>query len=142
MIRKYEGFLDRYLGLKVKQVKRNTIDIFNKMKELSEDTFVDTIWNGYSVKNSSGDGMTEPYVQIVKGVNKKGIEIQFKFKDVKDDILTFFNRMKDENINLEFAFVYENNQGGLSSIKPKYEDLEKGLYDEKEVSILTIYIVE
>jgi len=142
MIRKYEGFLDRYLGLKVKQVKRNIIDIFNKMKELSEDTFVDIIWNGYSVKNSSGDGMTEPYVQIVKGVNKKGIEIPFKFKDVKDDILTFFNRMKDENINLEFAFVYENNQGGFSSIKPKYEDLEKGLYDEKEVSILTIYIVE
>ena len=137
MIRKNEGFLDMFRS---KKTNKSNIDVFSKMKEVSEDTFVDITWSGYSVKNSSGVGMTEPYVQIVKGVNRKGIEIPFKFKDVKDDVLTFHDRMKEENINLEFSFVYENDEGGFSSIKPSYDDLEKGIFDDKEVSILTIYI--
>lgn len=141
MIRKYESFLDIFRKSKrqnvsMKQIKKSLKDVFYKMKEISEDTFFDI---GYSVKNSTGDGMTLPYVQIVKGVNRKGIEIPFNFKDVKDDVLTFHNRMKEEDINLEFAFVYENDKGGLSSEKPTYDDLESGLYDEREVSILTIY---
>lgn len=135
MIKKYVSFLDIFKRKKISKDtdKKNFIEVFNKMKEISNNVFCNI--SEYIVKNDTGGDMTEPYVQIIKTED----ETPFIFRDIKDYIVKFFNRMNNENINLEFHMTFENENGGLSIIKPTYQDIQSGLYDEKEIIILTIY---
>jgi hypothetical protein len=109
------------------------IGIFNKMEEISNIVFYNI--GEYIVKKGTGEDMTEPYVQIIKTEDER----PFIFRDLKDYIVKFFNRMNNENINLRFHITFENEKGGLSVVKPTYQDIQSGLYDEKEIIILTIY---
>lgn len=68
-------------------------------------------------------------------------DISYKFIDVKDDVLSFSDRLKLYDIDVEYSFVYENNKGGLSLDRPTYEELERGDYDNREVSILTLRFI-
>jgi hypothetical protein len=143
MIQKYEGFLSNLFKKKpVEPVKEPSISN-EKLVELSNDSFIELVDDGYTVKNRYMDG---PYVQITKhsfyrsGRIRQDKDIPYKFIDVKADVLAFHRRLKDYDIDIEYSFVYENDKGGLSCDYPKYEDFEKGDYDNREVSILTIYI--
>ena len=124
---------------------------------MSNDSFIELVDDGYTVKNRYMDGPlirlpVSPYVQITNGpyvqITKHsfyrsgslGNCIPYKFIDVKADVLAFHSRLKDYDIDIEYSFVYENDKGGFSCDYPKYEDFEKGDYDNREVSILTIYI--
>lgn len=106
---------------------------------ISNDTF-SNIRNRYSVKSSTG-GLGNTYTKIIKGINpanRNGNEIPYNFIEVKDDVLNFYDRLKEYNIDLKLSFVYENNTGGLSRDEPSYDDIKNGLYDKRQVSILTI----
>ena len=102
---------------------------------ISNDTF-SNIRNRYSVKSSTGvSGNT--YTQIIKGI-RNGTEIPYNFLEVKDEVLNFYDRLKEYNIDLKLSFVYENNTGGLSRDEPSYDDIKNELYDKIQVSMLTI----
>jgi len=131
-----EGFLSN-LFKKKPVVKINHDSII----ELSNDCFLEVKDRGYKVKTKY-DLNNELYTQITKDVTLRGrvSEVPYNFIDIKDDVLSFYDRLKDYGVNINFAFVYENDKGGLSCDNPKYEDFEKGDYDNREVSILTISI--
>jgi hypothetical protein len=134
MIKNYESFLDIFKRKKIPKEpnKNNLIEIYNKMKEISNIVFYNM--SEFIVKNSTGGDMTEPYVQIFKTKDER----PFIFRDLKDYIVNFFNRMNNENINLEFRMTFKNEKGGLSVVGATYQDIESGLYDEKEIIILTM----
>jgi hypothetical protein len=141
MIQKYEGFLSNLFKKKsVEKVRKNYKDIV----ELSNDCFIELQDIGYTVETKY-DLNEDIYVQITKHAFYKSgrvrpEDIPYRFIDVKDDVLSFHDRLKEQNIDIGYSFVYENDKGGLSRDNPKYEDFEKGDYDNREVSILTIYI--
>jgi hypothetical protein len=113
---------------------QNVINILNFMR-ISDDVFAN-IKNRYSINNHTGG---DTYVQIIKGINRRnGSEIPYNFIEVKDDVLNFYDRLKEYNLYVELSFVYENNTGGLSRDNPSYDDIKNGLYDKRKVSILTI----
>ena len=142
MIKKYEGFLDlfkkkskdKYLDKPI----RNRVN-GDKIIELIDDSFIELVDNGYTVKNNY---FYESYVQITKhnGI-RKNRDIMYRFLDVKDNVLSFCDRLKQYDINIDFGFVYENDKGGLSILKPTYEELDGGLYDNREVCILTLHLI-
>lgn len=138
MIQKYEGFLN--LFKKNKKSSEVPSIGYEDMLKLSNDSFIELVDKGYTVKNKFNEG--DPYVQITKhrGSLQRSIEIPYDFIDVKDDVLSFTDRIKDHKINVNYAFVYDNDMGGFSIDNPKYEDFENGDYDNRDVSILTIYI--
>ena len=139
MIQKYEGFLSNLFKKKPVEPVKNPLIRDEKLVELGNDSFIELVDYGYTIKirNKSWD---DPYVQITKHLRSRE-DSPYKFIDVKDYVLSFYDRLKDYgDININFAFVYENDKGGLSCDYPKYEDFEKGDYDNREVSILTIYI--
>ena len=140
----YDGGINIYTQDSIKNYKpvfnsfQNIINILNFI-EISNDTF-SNIRNRYSVKSSTG-GLGNTYTQITKGINpanRNGNEIPYNFVEVKDDVLNFYDRLNEYNIDLELSFVYENNTGGLSRDEPSYDDIKNGLYDKRQVSILTI----
>jgi hypothetical protein len=136
-----EGFFDIFK--RNKYTKPKGAD-YNKVIELSNDCFIDLTDSGYIVKNMfihHGQDW-EPYIQITKHHHgNKRKDIPYKFIDVKDDVLSFCDRVKEYDISIEFAFVYENDKGGLSKDNPTYHDFNSGKYDDREVSILTIYMI-
>jgi hypothetical protein len=135
MIQKYEGFLSN-LFKKKPVVKINHDSII----ELSNDCFLELEDRGYKVKTKY-DLNNELYTQITKDVTLRGrgSEVPYNFIDIKDDVLSFYDRLKDYgDVNINFAFVCNNDKGGFSCDYPKYEDFEKGDYDNREVTILTI----
>lgn len=135
MIQKYEGFLSNLFKKKPEPVKIN----HDMIIELSNDCFLELEDRGYKVKTKY-DLNNELYTQITKDVIVRGRG--YNFIDIKDDVLSFYDRLKDYgDVNIIFAFVYDNDKGGLSCDQPKYEDFEKGDYDNREVIILTIKIV-
>jgi hypothetical protein len=150
MIQKYEGFLSNLFKKKnepVKSIVRTPLISYESIVELSNDCFIDLQDRGYIVKTKY-DLNEDIYVQITKHTFYKSgrvrpEDIPYKFIDVKDDVLSFYDRLKeyDSNIKFSVAFVYENDKGGLSCDNPKYNDFEKGDYDNREVSILTISII-
>lgn len=115
---------------------QNIINFLNFLK-ISNDIF-SNIKNKYSIENhiSGLDDMI--YVQITKGI-RDGVEIPYNFIEVKDNVLTFLDMIKKHNLIFRLAFVSENNTGGFSSEEPSYDDIKNGLYDKRQVSILTIY---
>jgi len=138
----YDGVINIYTQDSVKNYKpvfnsfQNIINILNFI-EISNDTFSNII-NKYSVKSSTG-GLGNTYTQITKGISRRnGSEIPYNFIEVKNEVLNFYDRLKEYNIDLELSFVYENNTGGLSRDEPSYDDIKNGLYDKRQVSILTI----
>jgi hypothetical protein len=137
MIQKYEGFLSNLFKKKPEPVKINHDDII----ELSNDCFIELKDRGYQVRTKY-DLNNELYTQITKDVTLRGrgSEVPYNFIDIKDDVLSFYDRLKDYGVvNINFAFVYENDKDfGLSCDHPQYEEFEKGDYDNREVSILTI----
>lgn len=142
MIQKYEGFFSNLFKKKVVDPVKNTPSIsYDEIVEFINDSFIELIDNGYTVKNKY---MVDPYVQITKHPHIKGRlrqdkDIPYKLIDIKGDILSFHDRLKDYGvISIEYAFVYENDKGGLSIDYPKYEELDNGLYDNREVNIFTI----
>jgi hypothetical protein len=146
MIQKYEGFLSNLFKKKsVEQVRKN--HDYKYIVELSNDSFIDLTDRGYTIKTKY-DLNDDLYVQITKHAFYKSgrvrpEDIPYKFIDVKDDVLSFYDRLKEYDLNIKFSvsFVYENDKGGLSCDYPTYDDFEKGYYDNREVSILTISII-
>jgi hypothetical protein len=144
MIQKYEGFLSNLFKKKsVEQVRKN--HDYKYIVELSNDSFIDLTDRGYTIKTKY-DLNDELYVQITKhsfyrSGHIRPEDIPYKFIDVKDDVLSFHERLKEQNIDIVYSFVYENDKGGLSCDNPTYDDFEKGYYDNREVSILTISII-
>ena len=146
MIKKYEGFLSNIFKKKsVEQVRKN--HDYKYIVELSNDCFIEIQDRGYTVKTKY-DLNGDIYVQITKHTFYKSghirpEDIPYKFIDVKDDVLSFYDRLKEYDLNIKFSvsFVYENDKGGLSCDYPTYDDFEKGYYDNREVSILTISII-
>ena len=147
MIQKYEGFLSSLFKKKDEPVKttvRTPLISYDGITELSNDSFIDLTDRGYTIKTKY-DLNDELYVQITKHAFYKSgrvrpEDISYKFIDVKDDVLSFHDRLKEQNIDIGYSFVYENDKGGLSCDNPTYDDFEKGDYDNREVSILTISI--
>jgi len=134
-LKTHEGFFDFFK----KKVNKKSID-YNQINDLVNDSFLELIDNGYTVKNGH---MGYPYIQITKhpyinGRLFKKKDIPYKFTDVKSDVLSFYDRMKSHGVDINFAYVYENDKGGLSIDKPTYQELESGLYDNRDVSILTL----
>ena len=114
---------------------------------MSNGSFQELIDSGYTIENVQNYSwfrdedlnVPNPYIQITKQCRRK--EIPYKFIDVKDDVLSFHDRLKDYGVSINFTFVYENDKGGLSRDNPLYEDFERGDFDNREVSILTIDII-
>jgi hypothetical protein len=141
MIKKYEGFFSNIF--KKKEVNKKDIN-YNEIVKISIETFTDLTDSGFSLKNSY-DLNENFYVQITKHYRgRQHKDIPYKFIKVKDDVLSFYDRVKEiePDCNIKFSFVYENKEGGLSSKSPKYEEFERGDYDNREVEILTIWIEE
>ena len=133
-----EGFFDIFKRTKYTKPKGADYD---KVLELSNDCFVELVDKGYTVDNKY---MENPYVQITKLpiiIGRKDREYPYKFIDVKDDVLTFCDRVKELGVHVNFAYVYANDKGGLSIDKPTYEEIESGVYDNREVSILTLEMI-
>ena len=142
MIKKYEGFLSNIFKKKVEllplwEPKKPLISEEDIIK-FSNEYFIELIDKEYTIKTKH-DLNDELYVQITK--QRRRQDIPYKFIDVKDDVLSFSDRLKLYDINVEYSFVYENNNGGLSLDSPKYEELESGDYDNREVSILTLRFI-
>lgn len=136
MIKKYEGFLD-FFRKKKPQPSKVSIN-YNEVIQLTKDSFAELVDNGWTVNNKY---MEFPYVQITKDklIRRKVLqEVPYKFIDVKDDVLSFCDRVMELGVEIEIAYVYENDKGGYSKDEPTYEDFESGKYDNREVSILTI----
>ena len=145
MIQKYEGFLSNLFKKKVEPNKTPLIS-YESIVELSNDSFIDLTDRGYTIKTKYNLN-EEIYTQITKHTFYRSGRIQqrdipYKFIDVKDDLLSFSDRLKDYGVDVEYSFVYEDDKGGLSLDSPKYEDFDKGDYDNREVSILTIRIIQ
>lgn len=145
MIQKYEGFLSNLFKKKVEPNKTPLIS-YESIVELSNDSFIDLTDRGYTIKTKYNLN-EEIYTQITKHTFYRSGRIQqkdipYKFIDVKDDVLSFSDRLKDYGVDVEYSFVYEDDKGGLSLDSPKYEDFDKGDYDKREVSILTIRIIQ
>ena len=145
MIQKYEGFLSNLFNKKVEPNKTPLIS-YESIVELSNDSFIDLTDRGYTIKTKYNLN-EEIYTQITKHTFYRSGRIQqrdipYKFIDVKDDLLSFSDRLKDYGVDVEYSFVYEDDKGGLSLDSPKYEDFDKGDYDKREVSILTIRIIQ
>ena len=145
MIQKYEGFLSNLFKKKVEPNKTPLIS-YESIVELSNDSFIDLTDRGYTIKTKYNLN-EEIYTQITKHTFYRSGRIQqkdipYKVIDVKDDVLSFSDRLKDYGVDVEYSFVYEDDKGGLSLDSPKYEDFDKGDYDKREVSILTIRIIQ
>ena len=145
MIQKYEGFLSNLFKKKVEPNKTPLIS-YESIVELSNDSFIDLTDRGYTIKTKYNLN-EEIYTQITKHTFYRSGRIQqkdipYKFIDFKDDVLSFSDRLKDYGVDVEYSFVYEDDKGGLSLDSPKYEDFDKGDYDNREVSILTIRIIQ
>lgn len=146
-VKKYEGFLNFFRKKDKTTIPDETIS-YDNVIELTKDSFIELVDKGYTVENKY---MEFPYVQITKdgirvsmtnrGRVRNSIELPYKFIDVKDEVLSFCDRVMELGVKIEIAYVYENDKGGYSSEKPTYEDLNNGLYDDREVSILTIYLL-
>lgn len=136
MIKTYEGFFDIFKRNKYTKTKGADYD---KVLELSADCFVELVDKGYTVDNKY---MENPYVQITRLKYKTTIlPPKFMFIDVKDDVLTFCDRLQELSVSVNFAYVYANDKGGLSIDRPTYEEIESGTYDNREVSILTLEMI-
>lgn len=136
MIKKYEGFLD-FFRKKKPQPSKVSIN-YNEVIQLTKDSFAELVDNGWTVNNKY---MEFPYVQITKHNERRrkvAVDNPYRFIDVKDDVLSFCDRVRELDVEVGFAFVYENDEGGYSKDEPTYEDFESGKYDNREVSILTI----
>lgn len=136
-----EGFFDFFKRKKKVEVERKPID-YNEIKDIVRDSFVDLTDTGYTVKTKVMDNL---YVQITKHNERRrkvAVDNPYKFIDVKDDVLSFCDRVRELDVEVGFAFVYENDEGGFSKDKPTYEDFESGKYDNREVSILTIDLLD
>ena len=145
MIQKYEGFLSNLFKKKVEPNKTPLIS-YESIVELSNDSFIDLTDRGYTIKTKYNLN-EEIYTQITKHTFYRSGRIQqkdipYKFIDVKDDVLSFHDRLKEQNIDIGYSFFHEHDKGGLSCDNPKYEDFDKGDYDKREVSILTIRIIQ
>jgi len=138
MIKTYEGFFDIFKRNKYTKTKGADYD---KVLELSADCFVELVDKGYTVDNKY---MENPYVQITRHPitrGRKDKDYPYKFIDVKDDVLTFCDRLQELSVSVNFAYVYANDKGGLSIDRPTYEEIESGTYDNREVSILTLEMI-
>lgn len=139
MIKKYEGFLSNIFKKKVEPKKPlNPLINEEDIVKFSNEYFIELIDKEYTIETKH-DLNDELYVQITKQRRKK--DISYKFIDVKDDVLSFSDRLKLYDIDVEYSFVYENNKGGLSLDRPTYEELERGDYDNREVNILTLRFI-
>lgn len=139
-----------------------------KILEIGNEVFNELKDRGYTIKftNNISDDITsvpenESYVQITKhpfkrrsGELDQSTDIPIKFIDIKDDILTFNDIIMGYNVDISYSYVYEKDgmfvsrhtryknisRGGLSRDNVKGLDFENGSYDDRYVSILTIYI--
>ena len=98
MIQKYEGFLS---SLFKKKVRKN--HDYKYIVELSNDCFIEIQDRGYTVKTKY-DLNGDIYVQITKHTFYKSghirpEDIPYKFIDVKDDVLSFYDRLKEYDLN-------------------------------------------
>lgn len=155
MIQKYEGFLSNLFKSKDKKVKSDfrywkddkspekLRNYYVKVRELSNDCFIELEDRGYTIETKFDLNGTL-YTQITKlkiEMGRFNKEMSYNFIDIKDDILSFHDRLEDDKDgigDIEYSFVYNNDKGGFSCDYPKYEDFEKGDYDNREVTILTI----
>lgn len=153
MIKTYEGFFDFFKKKKVDisdDIDENKLPSIThtKILEISEEVFNELKDRGYTIKltHDSWSSQDESYVQITKHPFKRrggldqSTDIPIKFIDIKDDVLTFNDMIMEYNVDISYAYVYENDRGGLSKDEIKGLDFENGSYDDRYVNILTIYI--
>ena len=112
MIQKYEGFLSNLFKKKnepVKPIVRTPLISYESIVELSNDCFIELQDRGYTVETKY-DLNEDIYVQITKHTFYKSgrvrpEDIPYKFIDVKDDVLSFHDRLKEQNVDIGYSFV-------------------------------------
>lgn len=138
-------YIKTFEALEIEQPVNLLLISYDDIVKLSNDSFMELEDIGYTIKTNKIDRSFLGYmfVQIFKQSKRshnQHFDNPYNFIDIKDDVLSFHDRLKEYNANIVYSFVYENDEGGYSLDRPTYEDFEMGVYDKREVSIFTIYI--